>query len=449
MQVVHFDPSEYDMNAEDMGMLSALYSRSAESVVKHLEKVKQSGSGKFMSQYYVGYGHQSIGDCADTTLFLEGVSILAAKAIQDTPLYNGQESSTRYINWLEQPFATPEFDASSLRASNTSHEGDVIHHKLRMFYKLGFERLPAILAKEFPMQEGENEGNYLRAINARAFDILRGYLPAGATTNLSWKASLRVIHDRLIKLANHPLLEVRELAIMIHAKVYKVFPSSFKPFDWYLNNGSGLSLDHFYSVPKTYHHPNENPTVEFMNLYHPTSLQDEIAKFHPRVGLPPEVDFILGQVQIEGDMDYGSHRDLQRHRPGFNIMPLLSTGIGFEQWYVDELRDPDLISAALEVIHDVTVFAGKTDLAEVDLQYYLPMGFKVHYQCLWSWSHFLYVLRLRSTNVIHATFRRQVIEWAQTLEREEALDLSAFYDQTPGKFDVKRGAQTIMAVHEN
>jgi len=40
-----------DLNPEDLAMLQALYARSAESVDVHLEKVKQSGSGKFMSQF--------------------------------------------------------------------------------------------------------------------------------------------------------------------------------------------------------------------------------------------------------------------------------------------------------------------------------------------------------------------------------------------------------------
>jgi len=43
-----------DLNPEDLAMLQALYSRSAESVDVHLEKVKSTGSGKFMEKYYVG-----------------------------------------------------------------------------------------------------------------------------------------------------------------------------------------------------------------------------------------------------------------------------------------------------------------------------------------------------------------------------------------------------------
>lgn len=73
------------LHPEDEAMLQALYSRSAASVSEHLQKLAKTGSGKFMEQFYVGYGHASIGDCGTTTLFFENVSTLAAKAIQDWP----------------------------------------------------------------------------------------------------------------------------------------------------------------------------------------------------------------------------------------------------------------------------------------------------------------------------------------------------------------------------
>src|SRR3990172_7428114 len=96
-----------DLSPEDLAMLQALYSRSAASVMDHLEKVKATGSGKFMSQFYVGYGHKSIADCGSTTMFIEGVSLLAAKALQDWALYCGQETSTRYIEMSRQPILYP------------------------------------------------------------------------------------------------------------------------------------------------------------------------------------------------------------------------------------------------------------------------------------------------------------------------------------------------------
>ena len=96
-----------EFNPEDTAMMQALYSRSAASVVEHVEKVKQSGSGKFMEKFYVGYGHASIADCGSTTIFIEGVSMLVAKAIEDWPLYSGQETSSRYIDMSQQAIVDP------------------------------------------------------------------------------------------------------------------------------------------------------------------------------------------------------------------------------------------------------------------------------------------------------------------------------------------------------
>ena len=84
-----------EFNPEDTAMMQALYSRSPKSVVEHVKEVKSSGSGEFMKTFYVGYGHLSIADCGSTTIFIEQISILADKAVQDWQLYSGQETSTR------------------------------------------------------------------------------------------------------------------------------------------------------------------------------------------------------------------------------------------------------------------------------------------------------------------------------------------------------------------
>jgi len=45
---------------EHIAMLQALYSRKPASVEDHFEKVIKLGADKFMSKWYVGYGHKSI-----------------------------------------------------------------------------------------------------------------------------------------------------------------------------------------------------------------------------------------------------------------------------------------------------------------------------------------------------------------------------------------------------
>ena len=99
-----------DMHPEATAMAQALYSRSPQSVVNHLQKIKEVGYEKFMDTFYVGYGHKSIGDCGSTTLFVENISILGAKAIQDWQLYRGQEASTRYLDMSKQKVLNPVED---------------------------------------------------------------------------------------------------------------------------------------------------------------------------------------------------------------------------------------------------------------------------------------------------------------------------------------------------
>ena len=68
---------------ESQAMIQALHSRSTGGVKHHLEILAKKGAENFMANFYVGYGHKSIGDCGTITLFIEGISMLAAKAIQE------------------------------------------------------------------------------------------------------------------------------------------------------------------------------------------------------------------------------------------------------------------------------------------------------------------------------------------------------------------------------
>jgi len=170
-----------------------------------------------MSKFYVGYGHKSIGDCGTVTVFIEDVSFLVAKAIQDTKLYNGQETSTRYVDFSQQRFLDP----------SNSEAGKALQEQIRTFY---IELLPALnqlFMKTFPIQEGQSESMYTKAIAAKAFDVARGFLPIGATTNLARHTNLRQLSDRLLYLRHHPLEEVRGVAEAIENAMIEKYPNSF------------------------------------------------------------------------------------------------------------------------------------------------------------------------------------------------------------------------------
>ena len=230
------------IDQEAVAMLQAMHSRSIGGFMENLRVLITKGSSKFMSSFYVGYGHKSIGDCGTTTLFIEGVSMLTAKAIQDWLLYTGQESSTRYIDFKTQKFINPE-------GTSFGHE---LLEKFRSFYVHSMPLVIADLKRRFPKNDSDNDAIYTKAINARAFDILRGFLPAGASTDLAWTSSFRQITDHLMLLRHHPLKEVREVAQAIDEACQEAFPSSFghKLYDKTESYNESWMKNHYYFKPK-------------------------------------------------------------------------------------------------------------------------------------------------------------------------------------------------------
>jgi thymidylate synthase ThyX len=206
-----------EFSPEDNAMLQALYSRSAESVEEHVKKVRETSSGKFMERFYIGYGHASIADCGSTTLFIEGLSILADKAVQDWQLYSGQETSTRYVDMTRQPIIDPL----------KTEESKKILDRWMEFYIGSQEPVGRHLMQKYPMKPDEDEVMYQKAIKARTFDILRGFLPAGITTQLSWHTNLRQAWDKLSVMRHNPLPEIREIAEEMLEKLKGKYSHSF------------------------------------------------------------------------------------------------------------------------------------------------------------------------------------------------------------------------------
>lgn len=428
-----------DQGPEATAMLQALYSRSADSARKHLEMVKERGSAKFMASYYVGYGHASIGDCGTTTLFVEGLSILACKAVQDNPLYSGQESSTRYIDFSKQAIIDP-IDTS---------ESQAILQKWMDFYLASLEPLEAFLKTQFPMAEGDKERVWDNAIKARCFDILRGFLPAGITSQLAWATNLRQAADKLHLMRHHPLQEVRDIADGCLEELRKHYPSSFGHKDYpdteaYLAKTAAktnyLETDFF---------PADQPDLEFSTTVDNTKLEaaelDTIEGRPAKTNLPKYLDS-YGQYTCTFDLDYGSYRDLQRHRNGVCRIPLLTGERGFHDWYLDELPGDLRAQAQALVIEQYAAIAALDARAE-DKQYLYPLGAKVRCQTVYTLPQMIYVTELRSQNTVHSTLR-DVMHWmhSELVARHPRLTLHT--DLAASQFDTKRGTQTIVKREE-
>lgn len=419
-----------DQNPEDIAMMQALYSRSAASVTEHLEKVKASGSGKFMESFYVGYGHESIGDCGSTTIFIEGVSMLAAKAIQDWPLYSGQETSTRYIDMSKQRIEDPL----------GTEQSAAILKRWMDFYISKQEEVATHLKTIFPRKEEEKEAVYEKAIKARAFDSLRSFLPAGATTQLAWHTNLRQAARKLALLTHHPDATIRELAKQIHTKLSERYAHSFthKLYEATEQYRDMMAKEY------TYFKPNQCPVEVTCSTTITPAMLDEyknaITTRPPKTELPLFM-LDLGLVSYEFQLDFGSFRDLQRHRNGVCRMPLLTTRFGFHPWYLEQLP-MNVRQEAEQLIKEQTEAIKALNTDEITAQYYVAMGFKVPCKVTYGLPATVYTIELRSGKTVHPTMRQVAQGMAKTLQ-EKLPNLTLHADMDQDDWDVRRGLQDI------
>ena len=415
---------------EAEAMLQALHSRSIGGIKSHLQVLSDKGSDKFMSSFYVGYGHKSIGDCGGAVIFIEGVSLLVAKAIQDWPLYSGQEASTRYIDFEHQPFRNPL----------DSEEANTILENWRAFYVESLPLLKEDLTKRFPRNEGEDEKIHAKAIAARAFDILRGFLPAGATTNLAWTTNLRQAADKLMLLRHHPLLEVRNTAKAIEEALQKAYPNSFghKLYEGTESYNADWMKNDYY-----YHNPSCPDFAITSNTIDTALLPEHVLKNRPAKTEMPKHLAEAGNIQFEFLLDFGSFRDIQRHRAVTQRMPLLTSDLGFTQWYLDELPG-DIKEKALKLLDEQKTAVARLDASKEDAQYYHPMGYNISNRLTGGLPALVYLVELRATRFVHQTLRTRAKQMADALTNLFAKNgLVIHLDQEMDRFDIKRGTHDI------
>jgi len=422
---------------ESAAMLQALHSRSVGGIKEHLKALTEKGSGAFMKKYYIGYNHKSIGDCGDAIVFIEGVPMFVPKSVQDWPLYSGQESSTRFIDFAKQIFANPLGTVAS----------EELLEKLRKFYLYGIKELNKSLKLRFPIKEGEKSTIYDKTISARAFDIMRGFLPAGAHTNLSWMMNLRQFADELLTLRHHPLNIVREVSMATEDGLMEMFPNSFskKRYEAIEKYAGEMGRLH------TYHHRTSLSDFEVSKVLLDFDLLSEYKQAiitRPEKAELPRKIRECGLVRFEFPLDFGSFRDIQRHRAVTQQMPLLTTDLGFNQWYLSELRESmdDLYSQACEVCDFICKKLARFDCPPEILQYYIPMGFNTANRLTGDLHALTYLIELRSGWAVHPTLRKKAIQMGEALSTIIApyFDFALHLDTSKTQFDFRRGSQDII-----
>ena len=438
----------------------AKYSRSPLSIRKSIQTITAEKSREFLEDFYFQYGHSSIADNAHISLALENISEIAAFALEDEQLWDGQERSTRYQNFDKSGYFIPASVRRTPLESLYVQDADFLLKQYAFFSARCFEQL----IKTTPRPTDMKQDAYERTIRARAFDVARYWLFNGMLTSVGQITSARTLEGQISRLMSSEYPELRELGQkMKEACIGEPFcpegkneppvaptlvkytaPNSFqttlrndmqKEAMRLLSWGSRMKSEQYVKlapflrledeiISTLLYEASHYPYHEIISLVYSMNKKKreriiELALSHQGTHDPLPRAFAAGyKIQFDVVMDRGGERDLHRHRNCIQIHQNLSVERG---WEVPPLV---LEMELAEVYNSGMAQAGKTvrELRReigVDADYLLPFGYRSATLYKTHLAQAAYMIKLRSKPQGHFSYRKVVCQ---------------MYDQLVGRF---------------
>jgi thymidylate synthase ThyX len=421
--------------------------------------VTEEGASKFHDKWVLGYGHNSVAEGATGHVCVEKVSMLCAKAIEDGRLGSYIEASTRYQEWSRHNFAVPpELDAPVLATLRR----DYVRHCYKLFaqYEMVLAKVLMALEAATPRPAHMTGEAFLKNLHAKGCDVARGMLPASATTNLGYVSNARTFEHNVSKLLSHELGEMRQVGAEMLPPLKEQFPTllkyaAVKPYlTSYRERLQGLAAS---LVPRSRSPFFFGPHMLFieprpLEEAHISALANALFPFTDapyseivaRLARLDEVQMAAAYNALfedRGDhdgtpraledhplgfelvMDFGTWRDLQRHRMTTQFNQLLSPDLGYHT--PGEILDMGLMGdwAGVEAGAAMyNVLLG--ELGPAVAQYAVPMAYRMRSLFKLNVRELHALVELRSRPGGHINYRRVAAEMYHEVARVNPLLVS-------------------------
>ena len=266
-------------------------------------------------------------------------------------------------------------------------------------------------------------------------------MPAGITTQLSWHTNLRQAWDKLCWLRHTPVEEIRDIAEVMLEKLKKKYPHSFchniydeREAYW------GYVMEKY-----NYYHKPSSPEFGYKTKIKRSELRPykDILQRRPAKTNLPHFLSELGNVTFDFLLDFGSFRDIQRHRNGVCRMPLLTTDIGFNRWYLEQ-QPPELRKKAEKLIKEQAAAIKQLNAGKEIAQYYIALGFNVSCRVSYGLPATVYVVELRCGKTMHPSLRKTAHKMYNALKKMFP-ELKLHCDMDLDDWDIRRGLHDITA----
>jgi thymidylate synthase ThyX len=450
------------------GALFARYSRSPKSLrrlfldefVNELDVSGDAGidatvglrrAEELYDRVFFEYGDDSVAQLGGVHLACEQASNLLTKVLEWGRLMSYLEQSTRYIAYdariggRYRYYRDPDVLLSNL---GTRYVGDM--DRLFDTYADLLPVMQDFFRDQFPKDPEDSDFVYRQAIRAKAFDSLRGILPAASLSNVGIFGTGQGYEQLLLRMRAHPLPEARAYSDLMMTELRKVVPSFLKRVDlddrgvaWsnYLQGAAGAmtemaarlgldgpdaAADHTATagvtlvdfdpdaevklVASALYPYSQLPEVELEARARAMSVDERLAVLQAYAGDRGNRRHKPGRAlersfyRFDVLADYGAFRDLQRHRMLTIEWQALTPHHGFTR--------PEAIDAAGQdaafdsaMARSAALFGTMHERFPAAASYAVSLAFKVRFVMQLNAREAMHLIELRTTPQGHPAYR--------------------------------------------
>ena len=408
---------------------------------------------------FFDYGDDSVAQLGGVHLACEQASNLLTKVLEWGRLASYLEQSTRYIAYdtrlggRYRYYRDPDVLTSSL---GTRYVGDM--DRLLDTYAELVTRMSDFYRAAHPKQTTDSDFVHRQAIRAKAFDAVRGVLPAASLSSVGIYGSGQALEALLLRMRAHPLTEARRYSDLMLFELRKVTPSFLRRVDLPDRGGAWSSYmattrattsaiaDALFAEeePETadavtlvdYDPDGENKLIaaalyssthlseqQVLARVHTLSIEDRIAILRAYVGERsnrrhrPGRAFERTDYRFDVLTDYGAFRDLQRHRMLTIEWQPLTPGHGYSRPVdIDAAGGTAAFDAAM--VRSAALYDALVDRFPEAAAYAVSMAYRIRFTMQFNAREAMHMLELRSGPQGHPAYRRVAQEMHRLIAEE-------------------------------
>lgn len=375
----------------------AKYSRSPASAMELIRDTGDLAAEKFQKKWVVEYGHNSIAELATLPVAFEGVSMIAAKAIEAWERPGVCEKSTRMQTFSVATRVIPK----GIPQAMLDTFGPVIQECFALYDRTLVE-LPKYVKQRYP------EYSQFQ-VDRAVFDVARYLLPAGCTTSVGICAYPRDIAEMISDFTGSPLSELQDIGAALFDATQSLGGPLIRhttPDMWARNLTAYAGHNEETPVQLTSCSPRESDVLQSLQEMYGLVPQDlnSVMGDRPTHHAVPKF-FREVQLKYRILLDYGAFRDLQRHRRMTQFVEPLTPMYGYSL-PPDLSLHPELLDEYRHLLSKFERYPWPTAHDQLAGQYLVPMAFKVGWYVRLDLQELYYLVELRTQEAGHYSYRK-------------------------------------------